>query len=274
TNPGQVAGDAERLQQIIWNLLSNAIKFTPRGGQVQVWLAGHDSNIQIKVKDTGQGIRPDFLPFVFERFRQANSSLTRTHGGLGLGLAVVRHLVELHGGSVIAESLGEGKGATFTVNLPLATNAIMTTSESPRRHQAGIGLVDSSILDGLSVLIVDDEPDARELLTFMLEQYGAQVIAVASAQEALALLDQQQPDVLLTDIGMPDEDGYTLIRKVRARAPENGGCIPAAALTAYARAEDRVRALSEGFQMHVAKPIDPDQLTITVASLAGRTVNA
>ena len=266
-----VLGDADRLQQVVWNLLSNAIKFTPRDGQVEVRLRQLGSHAEVRVADTGMGIRPDFLPYVFDRFRQAESSTTRSHGGLGRGLSIVRHLVELHGGTVEVFSDGEGKGASFTVRLPVRA---VTQEEPGPLLEATEGRPSAwgnpALLDGVRVLVVEDEDDTRDLLVTALEQCGAQVTAAPSAAAALASLDREPPDVMVSDLAMPDEDGYSLIRKVRARGPENGGGVPAAALTAYARAEDRVRALASGFQMHLPKPIDPSDLVAVVASLAGR----
>src|SRR5947199_4157103 len=248
--PRQVWGDAGRLQQVVWNLLSNAIKFTPEGGRVEVRLGLADARAQIVVSDSGNGIRPDFLPLVFERFRQADSATTRTHGGLGLGLAIVRQLVELHGGTVRAESPGEGQGATFTVSLPIPTFQL----DGAEGHEAP-GKVGAPSLEGLRVLVVDDEADARESLTVVLEQCGAVVTAVASAREALGALARQRPDILVSDIGMPEEDGYSLIEKVRVlEAAKRGGRIPAVALTAYAAPEDRRRALAAGYELPVANP--------------------
>jgi PAS domain S-box-containing protein len=272
---GAVLGDANRLQQVVWNLLSNAVKFTPKGGRVAIILERSNSQIQIKVSDTGQGISPDFLPYVFERFRQADGATTRSHGGLGLGLAIVRHLVELHGGTACAESEGEGKGATFIVTLPLM--AVRPPSIEP--HQAQPTVEDEAreisppSLDGLRVLVVDDEPDARELIATMLAEYGADVTAVDSAGAALEALQQLNPNILVSDIGMPQEDGYSLIRKVRALDAAQGGRIPAVALTAYARAEDRTQALLSGFQLHVPKPVNPAELAAVVANLVGRSGN-
>ncbi|HZS03522.1 MAG TPA: ATP-binding protein, partial [Blastocatellia bacterium] len=269
-----VSGDPQRIQQVIWNLLSNAIKFTPRGGRVRIALERINSHIEITVSDTGVGIRSEFLPYVFDRFRQADSSSTRMHGGLGLGLAIVRHLVELHGGAVSAESGGEGQGATFRVRLPLV--AVRGETEGPGRRppaalsKGGLGL--SSDLKGVRVLVVDDEADARDLLSVVLAQSGAEVKAAASAAEALTAIEQWRPHVLVSDIGMPVEDGHALIRRLRALGPERGGLTPAVALTAYARSEDRLRALSAGYQMHVAKPVDPEELAAVIASLAGRLV--
>ncbi|HYE63950.1 MAG TPA: ATP-binding protein [Pyrinomonadaceae bacterium] len=272
---GLISGDPNRLQQVVWNLLSNAIKFTSKGGRVQVRLERVNSHVEIIVSDTGQGISPELLPFIFDRFRQADGSTSRTHGGLGLGLAIVRHLVELHGGTVQAKSLGEGQGATFTVKLPLmiARDKGFLARDGERRHPTAEGgslLPCPPVLDGLRVLVVDDEADARSLVTTILEQCGAEVMTAASAFEALELLEKSRPDVLVSDIGMPEMDGYALIRKVRALPAERGGRTPAVALTAYARTEDRVRILSTGYQMHVAKPVEPTELAAAVASLAGR----
>ncbi|MFH7026504.1 MAG: PAS domain S-box protein [Heteroscytonema crispum UTEX LB 1556] len=262
----QVLGDTNRLQQIIWNLLANAVKFTPPGGSVRVELSSiselnSEVAAQIQVTDTGEGISADFLPYVFDRFRQADSSRTRTYGGLGLGLAIVRHLVELHGGTVRATSPGIGQGATFTVKLPLFSSPSPPQLNSPTL---------SVSLNGLRILVVDDEPDARELLNVALQQYGAEVKTVASAQEALTALQELQPNVLVSDIGMPEEDGYTLIRKIRALDINQGGQIPAVALTAYAADEDRAKALLAGFQLHVSKPVNPIELATLVANLSGR----
>ncbi len=268
-----VEGDPDRLQQVVWNLLSNAIKFTPEGGRVSVRLTRVNSHAQIKVIDTGIGISPDFLPYVFERFRQAESTTTKVHGGLGLGLAIVRNLVELHGGTIRVESPGVGQGATFIVQLPLISNPSPVSDLEQLALQGQASLEDSLSLSGLRVLIVDDEIDTREFLVIALEQYGAEVIAAASADEAMRLLERLKPSVMVSDIGMPVEDGYTLIRRIRALAAKQGGTIPAAALTAYVREEDRIQALQAGFQMHVPKPIEPMQLVAVVAKLAGRLTN-
>lgn len=258
-----VAGDQDRLQQVVRNLLSNAIKFTPIDGQVQIRLTQVRNYAQIQVSDTGIGINPEFLPYVFDRFRQADSTSTRAYSGLGLGLAIVHHLVELHGGTVHAASEGEGKGATFTVQLPLQAEQLETAVEpsSPLPHSW------VQPLDGLQVLIVDDDAQTCEALTAVLEQYGAQVRAVTSASAALGAIANQKPDILISDIGMPDQDGYSLIAKMRALAPDQGGQIPAIALTAFARDEDRSRALQAGFQTYLAKPIEPDELVGVVAHL-------
>lgn len=269
---GVVMGDANRLQQIVWNLLSNAVKFTSKGGIVTVQLERINTGVQIRVSDTGGGIAPEFLPYVFERFRQADSSTTRSHGGLGLGLAIVRHLVELHGGTVHAESPGIGQGATFIVNLPMKALAVDVSQPeqlSPLNSNEDFHRLPT--LNGLRVLVVEDEPDTRQLLITVLGEYGAQVMAVTSAFEAINALPQFHPDILVSDIGMPQEDGYALIRQLRALSQEQGGRIPAVALTAYARAEDRTKALLAGFQLHVPKPVNPTELAAVIANLAGRT---
>ncbi|MFS0517488.1 PAS domain S-box protein [Nostoc sp. UIC 10607] len=270
---GVVVGDANRLQQIVWNLLSNAVKFTPKGGRVDVELERIESCVQIRVSDTGVGIAAEFLAHVFERFRQEDSSSTRSHGGLGLGLAIVRHLVELHGGTVSAESSGIGQGATFIVNLPMKAVYVETNTAEQLSSVGDTQETNYYLpkLDGLRVLVVDDEADARHLLTTILGQYGAQVMAAPSASDALLALQQFHPHILVSDIGMPQEDGYTLIRQVRALPTDQGGRIPAVALTAYARAEDRTQALLAGFQLHVPKPVNPGELAAVVANLTGRT---
>src|SRR5439155_12965139 len=237
---GPARGDRSRLQQIVWNLVANAIKFTPNGGQVDVRLARDAQGAVITVRDTGIGIQADFLPHIFERFRQADSTSTRVHGGLGLGLAIVRHLVELHGGTVAAASPGHGQGATFTVRLPISARSIDTGDAawlSTLARRSGQPFVP---LDGIHVLLVEDESDMRESVAMSLDLCGARVTAVGSAVAALEVLDRDPPDVILCDIGMPGEDGYTLVRRIRARGPEHGGETPMVALTAYARDEDRV----------------------------------
>lgn len=271
---GPVLGDSERLQQIVWNLLSNAVKFTPKGGRVQVYLQRINSHVEIIVADNGQGISADFLPYVFDRFRQADNSITRSFGGLGLGLAIVRQLVELHGGTVYAESPGDGQGATFTVKLPLMP-VRSTTIEPERVHPSVEGSIpfdDSLRLDGLKILIVDDDADMRDLLSYTLQVCGAQVTNTATAEEAISILTNSSipQDILISDIGMPDEDGYALLRRVRALKPEQGGTIPAIALTAFARTLDRTAALLAGFQSHVAKPVEPAELIAVIANLTGR----
>jgi PAS domain S-box-containing protein len=268
-----VAGDPARLQQVVWNLLANAIKFTPKGGQVQVRLERIDSHIEIAVSDTGAGIAPEFLPYVFERFRQADQKTTRQHGGLGIGLAIVRHLVELHGGTVQAESQGEGQGATFVVKLPVLP-VHQKDNPAERVHPAATDTLPSydcpERLEGLRVLVVDDEFDTREFLSVALRQCGAEVSTAGSAREGLAAIVERRPDLLISDIGMPGEDGYELIRKVRALGAGRGGKIPAIALTAYARTEDRLRALRAGYQMHISKPVEMAELVTVMASLIQR----
>ena len=272
---GPVSGDSDRLQQIIWNLLTNAVKFTPKGGRVQICLERINSHVEITVADTGQGISAEFLPYVFDRFRQADGSITRSYNGLGLGLAIVRHLVELHGGTVHAESPGKGLGARFTVKLPLM--AVTTKdSEHERVHPTVGGRVcfeNSPSLKGLRILVVDDEADARELLIQILKESGVEVVAVATADEAIRVLTEQASrlDVLVSDIGMPNQDGYSLLRRVRSLPPEMGGQIPAVALTAYARTEDRRAAFLAGFQSHLAKPVELAELIAVIANLTGRT---
>jgi PAS domain S-box-containing protein len=270
-----VAGDSARLQQIVWNLLSNAVKNTPDGGHVHVTLRRARSRVEIVVSDTGRGISPEFLPFVFDRFRQENSGSTRTTGGLGLGLAIVRQLVDLHGGSVRAESGGDNLGATFTVTLPI--QAVHADGLQPVPGSKSVPLVDARAaaeipdLQGATVLIVDDEQETRELLEIIVGQAGAETMTAPSAAGALEILERRRPDLILCDIGMPHEDGYSLIRKLRSRSAAEGGRIPAVALTAYARAEDRKRSLLAGFQSHMAKPAEPAELLALIGSLVGRT---
>ena len=267
---GTISGDSARLQQVIWNLLSNAVKFTPEGGRVNVVLERVDSHARVTVSDNGKGISREFLPRVFDRFRQGDSSTTRAYGGLGLGLAIVRHLVELHGGTVHAESEGEGKGSAFSVMFPLISARAISGSYSLASFTENEQLTapSASALEGLRVLVVDDEPDARQIIGTVIAQSGADVRTCKSAREGLEMLKDWKPDVLMSDIGMPGEDGYEFIDKVRSLSDESGGRIPAAALTAYARDEDRQRALAAGYQMHVAKPISSSQLVATVAHLA------
>ena len=266
-----VLGDEARLQQVIWNLLSNAAKFTPRKGRIRVCLRRIDSAIEITVEDNGEGIRPEFLPYVFDRFRQADGGISRVHGGLGLGLAISRHLVELHGGSIAVASAGAGFGSTFTVKLPRAAlrQSPLPAIPIPGAEVASAGApFEGADLIGVHVLLVEDDDDSRELLTAILAKCGARVTATSSGHEAIALFATDVPDVLVSDIGMPEMDGYTLIRRVRALDIAAGQRVPALALTAYARSEDRRRALAEGFQMHLAKPADPSEFAMTVASLA------
>ncbi|MFS0516720.1 PAS domain S-box protein [Nostoc sp. UIC 10607] len=260
----QVMGDPNRLQQVIWNLLSNAVKFTPTGGRVEIRLMQVGNQAQIKISDTGKGISSEFLPYVFDYFRQADSTTTRTFGGLGLGLAIVRKVVEMHGGKVQAESPGEGSGTTFTVELPL----LVRSEDVGRENNQFLDCEpESSLLSNTQVLVVDDEPDIRDLVTFILQDYGVEVTAVSSAQEALQALSESIPDVLISDIGMPKTDGYMLMREVRARSPQQGGLVPAIALTAYAGEMNQQQALAAGFQMHISKPVDPDALVKAIADL-------
>ena len=264
---GAISADSARLHQIIWNLLSNAVKFTPQGGKICVRVEQDDADARVTVKDTGQGIEPEFLPRVFDRFLQADSSTTRSFGGLGLGLAIVRHLVELHGGTVSAQSEGLNKGATFSATFPLLTERAEPIAMS---HSGEMVALENHSLDGLRVLLVDDEAEAREIISTVIERTGAEVTACQSATEALVTLQEWKPDVILSDIAMPDEDGYSFIGKVRSLPREKGGETPAAALTAYARDIDRRQALAAGYQMHIAKPIGASQLVTMVARLAGR----
>ena len=264
-----IFGDPDRLQQVFWNLLSNAIKFTSQGGKVLVRLERADSNLEITISDTGQGIARELLPYVFDRFRQSDSSSSRTHGGLGLGLAIVRQLVELHGGTVSAESPGEGEGSTFKVRLPVRS----VRQEPDDRANSVVKIPDEvstkpvPSLDGMNVLVVDDDWDSRELVTVVLKASGAEVVSVTSAIEALRELALRRFDVLLSDIGMAEMDGYALISQIRQLPAERGGTIPAAALTAYAGIENQRRALSAGYQMHIPKPIGPSELVTAVARL-------
>ena len=275
SHAGLISGDPDRLQQIIWNLLSNAVKFTNKEGRVQVSLQRKNSHVEIQVSDTGRGISPEFLPYVFDRFRQADSSISRMHGGLGLGMAIVRHLVELHGGTVQAQSPGEGQGTTFTVELPMvaAYGSGRIVEDDDDVDNSGTatnqgGLEPSPSLEGLTILVVDDEADARDLLTVVLEARQARVTTVASAAQAYETLAWLRPDVIISDIGMPGEDGYMFMRRVRLEeARARYGWKPAIALTAHARAEDRLRALSAGYQAHVAKPVEPAELVAVIASL-------
>jgi CheY-like chemotaxis protein/anti-sigma regulatory factor (Ser/Thr protein kinase) len=281
--PEQVLGDSTRLQQVVWNLLTNAVKFTPEGGRVELRMEGTADDIRIAVSDTGKGVEPEFLPFVFDRFRQADSSSGRRYGGLGLGLSIVKHLVELHGGTITAASEGAGRGTTLTITLPrrhlefipppppaVTSREVRTEGAIPRDQHLS--------LEGLSVLVVDDQEEACVVLTHALSEYGAQVTTASSGVEALAILsrppDGRRPDALILDIAMPDEDGYAVLKKMRALDAEQGAVvyqIPAIALTAHSRVEDRVRALNAGFQMHVAKPVEPTELAVVILSLIKRS---
>jgi PAS domain S-box-containing protein len=263
-----ISGDPARMQQVVWNLLSNAIKFTPKGGKVQVMLERVNSHIEVVVADNGEGIQPDFLPHIFERFRQQDSSTTRRHTGLGLGLSIARQLVELHGGTISAKSSGPGQGATFTMMLPLPA---MREELEPANNGAALGGGDPIRLSGIRVLVVDDESDARDLIRQVLRDHDADVVTAASPAEAMVMLKQQRPTVLVSDIGMPHKDGYELMRSIRALPAADGGETPAVAITAFARSEDRTRAMLAGYQVHISKPFEPTELVATLASLAGRT---
>ena len=271
-----VTGDPDRLQQVFWNLLSNAIKFTPRGGSVEVSLQRLEPHLQVQVADSGQGIPAEFLPHVFDRFRQADASTTRQHGGLGLGMSIVKQLVELHGGSVRVESPGPGQGSTFCVLLPIkivtpSAGEPQAVSPEQAQHAPDLSALQADFqLEGLRVLVVDDEPDARGLVQRLLQDRGVEVRSAGSVAEALQLFRQSPPDLLISDIGMPGENGYSLIRQIRLERAEAGGCVPAIALTAYARAEDRATVLEAGFQVHLTKPIETSELLARVALLAGR----
>jgi len=266
---GPVLGDFHRLQQAVWNLLSNAIKFTPKGGRVLVELARVSSHVEISVTDNGIGIRNDFLPYIFNRFSQADASPTRTYGGLGLGLAITKSIVELHGGSIAAASSGEGRGATFTMKLPLAASRRDRRALSDPDLSLATSLEGPIELVGLRILVVDDEIDTCDMLRFLFERCGAQVQTATSAKDAFGIVEVWNPDVLVSDIGMPEVDGYELIRRIRAQGSARNTKLPAVALTALTRIDDRVKALAAGYQMHVAKPVEPVELLTVVASLAG-----
>jgi CheY-like chemotaxis protein len=271
THVAPVSGDAQRLQQVVWNLLSNSIKFTPRGGSVHVRVEQDGAIVRVRVTDTGQGIEPEFLPQVFDRFRQASNMPGKARrSGLGLGLTIVRHMVEAHAGSVHAASDGPGKGATFTVELPMMVGRTLLSPESD--HGYGRPLETTLTLDGVRILVVDDEVDARELLQVALAQYGADVRSVGSAEEAYVAVEQECPDVLVSDIEMPDVTGYELVRHLRHSDRPEVRRLPAVALTAYARTEDRVKALLAGFQTHVPKPVEPAELVTVIASLSQRAL--
>ncbi len=264
----RVFGDSTRLQQIFWNLFSNAIKFTPKGGQVNVSVSSVDSRVSVAVTDTGIGIDQDFLPFIFDRFRQADGSTTREHGGLGLGLAIVRHLVELHDGRVYVESGGKNLGSTFTIALPVAKNGVANPNGNVLSENNDVQAFSASmVLSGVKVLVVDDEADSRDLLETILKQCGSDVRCTDSAAAAMQTFQEWHPDLLVSDIGMPNEDGYCLIRKLRELGSAHARGIPAMALTAYATDEDRLQALSAGFQIHVAKPIEPENFVASLASI-------
>ena len=266
----QIRGDRDRLQQIFWNLLSNAVKFTPNKGQIEIRVTDNNSNIEIEVCDSGKGINPEFLPFVFERFRQADSSYTRQVGGLGLGLAIVRHLVELHGGSVGVKSDGEGSGATFIVVLPAFAQQNLPHNGGQNQDKSSAPFEMENSLKGVRVLMVEDDEDSREMLREMFRHYEMEIVAVDSAAEALKSIEKFQPEILISDVGLPGEDGYDLIRKVRQLAPEQGGQVPAVALTGYASLQDRDRALDFGFQEHLPKPVDLEKLIELIKKLIAR----
>ncbi len=276
TSDIQVFGDRDRLQQIVWNLVSNALKFTPKGGRIEVELHAEGGDAALRVTDTGIGIPADFLPFVFDRFRQADSSMSRRHSGLGLGMAIVRHLVELHGGTVSAESEGEGKGATFRLRLPTRSDAqpaLEPVDVRPARQDDEVG--DLEHLHGVHILIVEDDADSRTVLALLLQKLGALVEAVASARDAVERVTNRRPDVLVSDIGMPDEDGYSLIRRVRQMPADRAKKLPAIALTAYARRQDAEAALGAGFDYHLSKPVAPAALIKAIKSVtANRRANS
>ena len=263
-----VLGDPNRLQQVVWNLLSNAIKFAPKQGRVALSLARINSHVELTVRDDGRGIEPGFLPRVFQRFAQEDSGETRAHGGLGLGLAIARHLVELHGGTIEAASEGLGQGATFTVKLPISPVARKGAGDAHPSLSREVRLESPPELEGLKVLVVDDEPDTRELLLATLSESGCDVRATASVGEAMEALRAARPDVIVSDIGMAGESGYDLVRRLRQLPPDQGGRIPAAALTAYSRPEDRRQALRAGFEMFLPKPVEPAELLAALATLA------
>jgi PAS domain S-box-containing protein len=274
-----VLGDANRLQQVVWNLLSNAVKFTPKNGRIEVALQRVNSEVQVSVGDSGEGISSEFLPYVFDRFSQGDGKTTRPHSGLGLGLAIVRQLVELHGGTVKAHSDGPGRGATFKLRLPVLSINLVPGSKSAlsdstlkgARVTDGLSIECPPRLDGVRVLVVDDDSDTRQMLKAVLSECHADVITAASAAEAIKEIEQRKPDVLVSDLGMPEQDGYELIKQVReTESADNAARVPALALTAYAKAEDRVRALAGGYQVHLAKPVEPAEFVLVVANLAGR----
>jgi signal transduction histidine kinase/CheY-like chemotaxis protein len=270
--PSLISGDANRLQQVFWNLFNNAVKFTPEGGRVSILLRKKQGRVEVVVSDTGIGIKPEFLPYIFDRFRQADGSTTRQHGGLGLGLAIVRHLIEIHRGTIAVQSEGKDQGSTFIVSLPLAlakaeNGGDQFGSEQPGRE----ALADSAhLLDGLRILVVDDEADSRSLLSAILTGSGSEVRCCASAAKAMQEFKDWKPDLLVSDIGMPEEDGYALIRKLRQLKSTRVRGIPAIALTAYATPDDRAQALAAGFQIHLAKPVEPEKLVASIASAVGR----
>jgi signal transduction histidine kinase/CheY-like chemotaxis protein len=261
-----VAGDPDRLQQVVWNLLSNAIKFTPAGGRIEVSMVREEDEIVVRVADSGAGIKADFLPYVFDRFRQADASSTRSFGGLGIGLSIVRNLVELHGGSVSATSDGEGRGASFTVRLPVA---VASTHEDEHAPSSMGETSEQRVLDGVKILLVEDEEDGKEVLKLTLDRLGAETRAVGSAAEAIDAYERERPDLLLSDVGLPGDSGYDLVRAIRQREASGEGSVPAVAVTAFASEADRSRAFAAGFQRHVAKPVDPAELVAVIRDLLG-----
>jgi CheY-like chemotaxis protein len=270
----RVYGDRQRLQQAVWNLLANAVKFTRKGGSVQAGVRRAGSEVSIVVADTGEGIAPEVLPFVFDRFRQGDSSSTRSHAGLGLGLAIAKHIVELHGGRIEAESEGPGRGATFRLTLPVSPAAVAASPAPTQTAKPAITTGSLAVplpdLAGTHVLVVEDDTDAREMVAYFLRERGADVAAAASVEDGLRAFDARRPDVLLSDIEMPHRDGFALIAAVRARSVEAGGDVPAAALTAYSRPEDRAASMLAGYDAHLSKPVDLHELVATVARLRAR----
>ncbi|HEX8833448.1 MAG TPA: ATP-binding protein, partial [Abditibacteriaceae bacterium] len=286
TLDGVVNGDSGRLQQVVWNLLSNAVKFTPKGGSVEVRLERVDSKLQVSVIDSGRGIEPEFLPYVFDRFRQADSTSTRAYGGLGLGLSIVKHLVEMHGGTVSVASDGMDKGSVFRIRIPMLPVSMQQGYQRTARRELWAESAEDSIntpavdgalpafggmLQGIRIVILEDENDARELLGLVVIQHGAEVKLAATVRQALKLCNEFRPHVVVSDIGLPGEDGYAFIAQLRSRTPEEGGEIPVIALTAYARVEDRIKALAAGFHTHITKPVEPPDLVAAIAMLVGRT---
>jgi PAS domain S-box-containing protein len=271
SNAGPISGDFERLQQVLWNLISNAIKFTPKGGRVQIVLERVNSHIEIQVTDNGRGIKPDFLPYIFNRFSQADTTTTRTHGGLGMGLAIAKAIMELHGGTISASSEGDGKGSTFTVSIPLMPISRDISSERvhPQAGWSEISLECPPEVSGLKILAVDDDPDTCDMIRTALEQCGGVVQTATSADAGFDLFRSWEPEVVISDVGMPDVDGYEFIRRIREHERPLGKKVPAVALTAFARIEDRVKSLAAGYQMHIAKPVEPGELLTIVASLSG-----
>jgi CheY-like chemotaxis protein len=261
---GTITGDPNRLQQVFWNLLSNSIKFTPKGGKIHIVVGWSGPTLEIRIKDSGLGISPEFIPYVFDRFRQGDASLTRQYGGLGLGLAIVKQLVELHGGTVRAESSGVGYGSSFIVNLPFVAEDAKNDPLPLLKEYSDEKKV---LLAGRKILVIDDEADARELINRILTYCKASVITAATAKEGLELLKREKPDVIISDVSMPDKDGYQFINEVRQLSPENGGRTPAVALTAFARADDMAKAISAGYQQHLCKPVDSYELITAINHL-------